>query len=128
MVQESRGENLRKGGLWDPSLDAPSFLEKTLLPTAVKEELDSLEEDQLMGQTVRQALATNCLGLSKLRRWKDSTKEGALKVAELTQRVGKLQMMHQETKVLLTEKSKEALELSAKNVKLHAEVDRLREE
>ena len=53
MVQESMGENLRNGGLWDPSLDAPSFLGKTLLPTEAREELDNLEDDQLMGQTVR---------------------------------------------------------------------------
>jgi len=53
-------------------LDAPSFLEKTLLPTEAKEELDNLEEDQLIEKTVRQlgqALAANCLVLSKLRRW-----------------------------------------------------------
>jgi len=49
-------------------LDATFFLEKTLLPAEAKEELDNLREDQLVGQTVRQlgqALATNCLALSK---------------------------------------------------------------
>jgi len=30
-------------------LDAPSFLEKTLLPTKAREELDNLGEDQLGG-------------------------------------------------------------------------------
>ncbi|KAK7377717.1 hypothetical protein VNO80_03148 [Phaseolus coccineus] len=84
-----------------------------------------------MGQTTRQlgqALAENCLVLSKLRRWKDLTKEEVHKVYELIQRVEDLQMMHQETKALLTEKSKEALELSAKNAELHAEVEKLKEE
>ncbi|KAL9297730.1 hypothetical protein ACSQ67_023626 [Phaseolus vulgaris] len=38
IVQESGKDNLQKGGLWDPSLDATSFLEKTLLPV----ELDNL--------------------------------------------------------------------------------------
>jgi len=131
MVQESKREDLQKGGLWDPSFDAPSFLEKTLLPTKAREELDSLEEDQLMGQTVRQlgqALVANCLVLSKLRRWKNSAKKEALKVVKLVQRVKELQTTQQETKALLTKKSKEALELSAKNVELHAEVDRLKEE
>jgi len=44
--QKSRGENHQKGALWDPSLDATSFLEKTLLPVEVREELDNLKEDQ----------------------------------------------------------------------------------
>jgi len=48
------GGEFAKGGLWDPSLDAPSLLEKTLLPTKAQEELNNLEEDQLIGQTVRQ--------------------------------------------------------------------------
>ena len=71
--------------MWDPSLDAPSFLEKTLLPTEAREELDTLGEDQLVGQTMRQlgqALAANCLIFFRFRRWKDSAKEEALRVAE----------------------------------------------
>jgi len=32
----------------DPSLDAPSFLEKTLLSAKEKEKLESLKEDQLV--------------------------------------------------------------------------------
>ena len=44
-VQDCEGENLQKGGLWDPSLDAISFLEKTLLPVDDKEELDNLMFD-----------------------------------------------------------------------------------
>jgi len=93
-------------------LDAPSFLEKTLLPTEAREEMDNLEEDQLIGKTVRQlgqALPANCLVLSKLRRWKDSAKEEVLKVAE---QVGELQMeLSKEDMALLTDKSKEDMEL-----------------
>ncbi|KAK7342312.1 hypothetical protein VNO80_25259 [Phaseolus coccineus] len=135
VAQESREENLQEGGLWDPTLDAPFFLKKTLLPTKAKEKLESLGEDPLMGQTARQlgqALAANCLVFLILRRWKDSAKEEVLKAAELVQRVGglmleveELQSTHRETK---TENSKEALDLSAKNAELHTEVEKLREE
>jgi len=55
-------------------LDAPSFLEKILLPTKAKEKLESLEEDHLVEQAVRQlgkALTANCLAISKLKGWKD---------------------------------------------------------
>jgi len=138
LVQESGGENVPKGGLWDLSLYALSFLEKTLFPTKAKEKLKSLEDDQLMGQMARQlgqALVANCLIFDKVKRWKDSAKEEALRAAKLAQRVSgltltveELQRTHQETKALLTEKSKEALELSAKNVDLHAEVEKLKEE
>jgi len=31
VVQESAGASVLEGGLWDPNLDAPTFLEKTLL-------------------------------------------------------------------------------------------------
>ena len=47
MVHESGGENLQKGGLWDPSLDATSFLEKTLLLAEAMVELDNLREEKL---------------------------------------------------------------------------------
>jgi len=53
VVQESVGVSVPEGGLWDPTLDAPSFLEKTLLTTNAKEKLKSLEEDQLVKQAVR---------------------------------------------------------------------------
>jgi len=78
-VHESGGDNLRKGGLWDPSLDATSFFEKTLLPVEARVELDNLREDQLVGQIVGQLgqyLAANCLALSKLMRGKASAEEG----------------------------------------------------
>jgi len=61
------------GGLWDPTLDAPTYVEKTLLSAEAKEKLECLEEDQLVEQVVRQlrqALAANCLAISKLRGWK----------------------------------------------------------
>jgi len=65
-------ENARApvGGLWDPTLDAPTYLEKTLLSAEAKEKLECLEEDQLVEQAVRQlgqALDVNCLTISKLR-------------------------------------------------------------
>jgi len=56
---------------------------------------------------------------------KASTEEEVLKA---TEQVGELQMTCQETKVLLTKKSKEALGLSTRNAELHAEVERLRGE
>ncbi|KAK7382596.1 hypothetical protein VNO80_01518 [Phaseolus coccineus] len=80
--------------------------------------LNVLEEDRLIEQTSRklgQALAANCLVLSRLRRWKDAAKEEADKAAELAQRVKDLHSSHHETKVLLIVKSKEALDLFAKN-------------
>ncbi|KAK7382550.1 hypothetical protein VNO80_01436 [Phaseolus coccineus] len=86
-----------------------------------------------------QALAANCLAISKLRRWKVSAKEEALKAARLSQRVGgleqevtglqkELQRSQEEAKALLTEYSKEALALSDKNAKLQAEEERLKED
>jgi len=117
-VKESGAENIQKGGLWDPSLDATSFLKKTLLPVEAKVEMDSLREDQLVGQTMRQlgqALDASNLAFSKLMRGKASAEEEVLIV---TDRV----------RELLTEISKEALGLSARNVELHAEVERLRGE
>ena len=66
------------GGLWDPTLDAPTYLEKTLLSAEAKEKLECLEEDKLVEQATRklgQALVANCLAISKLRGWKGSTKE-----------------------------------------------------
>jgi len=124
-VQKSGRESIRKGGLWDPSLDATSFLEKTLFPIEARVEMDSFREDQLVGQTTRQlgqALAASRLAFSKLMMGKASVEEEVLRV---TDRVRELQMTCQETKVLFTEKSKEALGLSARNVELHVEVERL---
>jgi len=132
VVQEDEGTSAPEGGLWDPNMDATSFLEKTLLSTKAKEKLESLEEDQLVDQVVRQlgqALAINCLAISKLRGWKGLAKETSLKVVELSQRAGgleqgiaklheELQRSQQEAKVLLTEKYKEAIELTNKNTKL----------
>jgi len=54
VVQEDEGISAPEGGLWDPNLDAPSFLEKTLLSSKEKEKLESLEEDQLVELAVRQ--------------------------------------------------------------------------
>jgi len=54
-------------------------------------------------------------------RGKASAEEEVLKAVE---QVGELQRTCHETKVLLTEKYKEALGLSARNAELHAEVDR----
>ena len=87
MVQESVGVSALMGGLWDLTLDAPTFLEKTLLSAQAKEKLESLEEDQLVEQAVRQlgqALAANFLAISKLRGWKGSVKEETHEVDELT--------------------------------------------
>jgi len=54
VVQESVGVSVPEGGLWDPTLDAPSFLEKILLSAKAKEKLESLEEDQLVELVVKQ--------------------------------------------------------------------------
>jgi len=129
------GASAPEGGLWDPNLDAPTFLENTLLSAQAKEKLESLEKDQLVKQAVRQlgqALAANCLAISQLRGWKGSAKEESHKVSELSQQVGglrqeteELQRLQQEAKALLTEKSKEVLEISNKNADLQVEVERL---
>jgi len=97
-----------------------------------------LEEDQLVEQAVRQlgqALAANCLAISKLTGCKGSAKEETHKVVELSQQVGRLQQeteelqrSQQEAKALLTEKSNEVLQMSNKNAELQAEVERLKEE
>ena len=91
-----------------------------------------------MEQAVRQlgqALAGNCLAISKLRGWKGSAKEESHKVVELSRQVDGLQhemaKLHQEqedSRALLTEKSKEALDLSNKIAELQAEVEKLKEE
>jgi len=52
-VQESEGVSAIEGGLWDPNLDASSFLEKNLLFAKAKEKLESQEEEQLVEQAVR---------------------------------------------------------------------------
>ena len=142
VVQEDEGTSAPEGRLWDPSLDAPSFLKKILLSAKAKEKLESLEEDQPVEQAVRQlgqALAANCLAISKMRGWKGSAKEESHKVVELSQQVEglkqetarlleELQRTQEEAMTLLTENSKEALELSNKNTELQAEVERLKGE
>jgi len=100
VVQEGEGTSIQEEGLWDLNLDAPSFLEKMLLPTNTKEKLDGFEEDYLVEQVVRQlgqALATNCLVISKLREWKGSVKKKSHEVTELLQQVG---VLKQETSKL----------------------------
>jgi len=62
-----------------------SFLEKTLLPTEAKEELNNLGEDQLIGQMRRQlgqALAANRLVFSRFKRWKYLANKEAFKAVE----------------------------------------------
>jgi len=137
-LQERVGASVLVGGLWDPTLNTPTFLEKALLSTQAKEKLESLEEDQLVEQAVRQlgqALAANCLAISKLRGWQGSAKKESDKVVKLSRQVDGLQhessKLHQEqeeSRALLIEKSKEALNLSTKNAKLQAEVENLKEE
>jgi len=142
VVQEAEGTSVQEEGLWDPNLDAPSFLQKVILPTKTKEKLIGIEGDLLVGQAMRQlgqALATSCLAISKLIEWKGSAEKRSHKVIELLHQVGSLkqettklyeefQQSQQEAKALLTEKSKEALELSEKNASLQVEVERHKEE
>jgi len=69
-MQEGVGPSALVGGLWDPTLNAPTFLEKTLLSVQAKEKLENLEEVQLVEQAVKQlgqALDANFLAISKLR-------------------------------------------------------------
>jgi len=54
VVREDEGTSFQEEGLWDQSLDAPSFLEKVLLPKKAKEKLMSLKEDRLVQETMRQ--------------------------------------------------------------------------
>jgi len=126
-------------------LDAPSFLEKALLPSKAKEKLMGLEEDLVVGETMRQlgqALATSFLVVSKLKEWRGPIEKKSHEVVELHQQVGNLKRemtkLHeelqqarqslQEAKALLTEKSKEALGLSKEKTKLLAEMERLKRE
>jgi len=102
VVQEGVGASAPVGGLWDPTLNAPTFLEKTFLSAQANEKLESLEEDQLVEQAVRQlgqALVVNCLTISKLTGWKGSAKEETHKVAELSRQVDGLKhKLHEELK------------------------------
>ena len=112
------------------------------MPNKAKEKLIDIKEDRLVGEAVRQlgqGFSTSCLAIFKLKRWKGSTENKSLKVTQLLQQVEdlkqrttklqeELQQSHQEAKVLLTEKSKEALDLSDKNATLLVEVDKLKEE
>jgi len=79
------------------------------------------------------------LAISKLREWKGSAEKKSHELTELLQLVGglkqertklheELQQSQQEVKAFLTEKSKEALELSDKNARLQAEVESLKKE
>jgi len=93
VVQEGEGTSAPEEGLWYPNLDAPSYLEKNLLPTKTKEKLEGLEEDHLVEQDVRQlghALDIKCLAISKLREWKRSAKRKSHELTELLQHVGGL--------------------------------------
>ena len=45
VVQEDEATSALEEGMWDPSLDTPFFLEKTLLSAKAKERLENLEED-----------------------------------------------------------------------------------
>jgi len=54
VVQEDEDTSAPEEGLWDPNLDAPSFLEKTLLSVKAKEKLENLKEDHLVEQAMRQ--------------------------------------------------------------------------
>jgi len=86
VVQEGEGTNVQEEGLWDPNLDAPSFLEKVLLPTKTKEKLTGIKEDRMLGQ----ALAISCLAISKPREWKGSAQKKSHEVILLIQQVGSL--------------------------------------
>jgi len=73
VVHECEGTSAPKEGLWDPNLDTDFYLEKIMLSNKTKEKLEVLEEEHLVEQDVKQlgqALATNCLVISKLREWK----------------------------------------------------------
>ena len=104
-VQESARAPV--GGLWDPNLDAPTYLEKTLLSAEVKEKLEHLEEDQLVEQATRQL--GQALAAHYLRGWKGSAKEEFHKAVELTRRVvcleyeaSKFHQAQEESRALLT--------------------------
>jgi len=53
VVQECEDISAPEEELWDPNLDAPSYLKKILLPTKTKEKLEGLEEDHLVELAVR---------------------------------------------------------------------------
>jgi len=54
----------------DPSLDAPTFLEISLLPVEERERLMAHDENHLIREAIRQffrALATSCLAARKMK-------------------------------------------------------------
>ena len=69
-------------------MDAPSFLEKALLPSKAKEKMMGLEEDCLVGEIMRQL--TSCLIASKLKECGGSAEKKSHEVDEHHQQIGNL--------------------------------------
>ena len=106
VVQEDEGMSSRGKGLWDLNLDAPFFLENTLLPNKEKEKIMTLEKDCLVHESIRQlgqTLAVSCLVATKLKDWRGSADQKANKIVELHKGMESLQEELQQSKLLRQE-------------------------
>jgi len=69
-IQEGEAESSKGKNLWDPSLNAPTFLEKALLPAEEREMLMAHDENHFVREAIRQfsqALPTSCLAATKMK-------------------------------------------------------------
>ena len=70
VIQEGKAESSKGKNLWDPILDAPTFLEKALLPAEERERLMAHDENHLVREAKRQfgqTFATSCLAATKMK-------------------------------------------------------------
>jgi len=70
VVREGKAKSSKRGNLWNPSLDATTFLEEVLLRAEEKEKLMAHDENHLVREAIRkfgQVLATCCLAAAKMK-------------------------------------------------------------
>ena len=70
VFQEGEAESLKRPNIWDPNLDAPSYIEEVMLHPEEMEKLVTHDEGHLIREAIRrfgQALATTCLATTKIK-------------------------------------------------------------
>jgi len=103
VIQKGEAESFKGKNLWDPNLDAPAFLEKTLLSVEERERLMAHNENHLARETIRQfgqALATSCLVVTKMKERKATKDLKAQEISKLCKEMEHLQSELQHTKDL----------------------------
>ena len=106
VVREGEIESSKRRNLWNPRLDAPTFLEEVLLSAEEKERLMTHNENHLVREAIRkfdQALATSCLGAAKIKERKVTEDLKAQEISEVRKEMELLQSQLQHTKGLQQE-------------------------